>query len=168
MTRLEAGLLTLNATLIAQLLIFLVTLGVLYWLAWGRLLSIFEARRNKIQEGLEAAERAKQDREAATKEYQAKLEEARREGQRLLDQIARQGEDLRRDMETKAKQAADAIVARARAEIQQERQGAVQDLQRQVADLAVLAAGRILGETLDATKHRELIDRAIEEAELRA
>ena len=86
----------------------------------------------------------------------------------MLDQIARQGEDLRRDMETKAKQAADAIVARARAEIQQERQGAVQDLQRQVADLAVLAAGRIVGETLDATKHRELIDRAIEEAELRA
>jgi F-type H+-transporting ATPase subunit b len=168
MIRLQAGLLTLNATLVAQLLIFLVTLGLLYWLAWGRLLSIFDARRKRIQEGLEAAERAKQDREAAQREYQAKLEEARREGQRLLDQIAKQGEGLRQEMAATARQEADAIISRARSEIQQERQSAVQDLRHQVADLAVLAASRILGETVDAKKHRELIDRSIEESEIRA
>ena len=168
MIRLEAGLLTLNATLFAQLLIFLITLGLLYWLAWGRLLAIFEARRQRIQEGLEAAERAKQDREAAQREYQAKLEEARREGQRLLDQIAKQGEGLRQEMEAKTKQEAENIIARARSEIQAERQSAVQDLRRQVADLAVLAASRILGETVDEKKHRQLIDRTIEEAEIRA
>jgi F0F1-type ATP synthase membrane subunit b/b' len=41
-------------------------------------------------------------------------------------------------------------------------------LRLQVADLAVLAAGRIIGESLDPKKHRELIERAIEEAEIRA
>ena len=49
-----------------------------------------------------------------------------------------------------------------------EREKAVQDLREQVADLAVLAASRIIGESLDAKKHRELIERAIEEAEVRA
>jgi len=63
---------------------------------------------------------------------------------------------------------AEALIAKARAEIQQERQKAVQDLRSQVADLAVMAAGRIIGESLDAKKHRELIERAIEEAEIRA
>ena len=41
-------------------------------------------------------------------------------------------------------------------------------LREQVADLAVMAAGRIIGESLDAKKHRELIERTIEEAEIRA
>jgi F-type H+-transporting ATPase subunit b len=44
----------------------------------------------------------------------------------------------------------------------------VEDLREQVADLAVMAAGRIIGESLDAKKHRELIERTIEEAEIRA
>ena len=168
MTRLDAGLLTLNGTLFAQLLIFLVTLAFLYRVAWGPLLAFLEARRKRIQEGMEAAEQAKREREAAEREYKARLEEARREGQRILDRIAKEGEDLRKELEAKARQDADAIITRARSEIQQERQSAIQDLRRQVADLAVLAASRIVRENLDAAKHRELIERAIEEAEIRA
>jgi len=168
MTRLDAGLLTLNGTLIAQLLIFLVMLGVLYRFAWGPLLKILNERRERIQQGVEATERAKRELEEAERERQAKLEEARREAQAILDRIAKQGEDLRKELETKAREQADALIARARAEIGQEREKAVQDLRSQVADLAVMAAGRIIGESLDAKKHRELIERTIEEAEVRA
>lgn len=168
MTRMQAGLLTLNGTLIAELVIFLLTVGFLYRVAWGPLLNILEARRKRIQEGVEAAERAKRDREAAEREYQARLEEARREGQRILDRIAKEGEELHKELEAKARQDAEGIITRARAEIEQERQSAVQDLRRQVADLAVLAANRIIGESLDEKKHRELIDRAVEEADIRA
>ena len=168
MTRLDAGLLTLNGTLIAQLLIFLVMLGVLYRFAWGPLLKILNERRERIQQGVEATERAKQELEAAEKERQAMLEEARREAQTMLDRIAKQAEDLRKELEAKAREQAEALIARARAEIQQEREKAVQELRSQVADLAVIAAGRIIGESLDAKKHRELIERTIEEAEIRA
>lgn len=168
MTRLAAGLLTINATLVAQLLIFLVMLGVLYRFAWGPLLRILNERRARIQQGVEATERAKQELEAAERERQAKLEEARREAQAMLDRIAKQGEALRKELEVKARAQAEALTAKARAEIQQEREKAVQDLRSQVSDLAVMAAGRIIGESLDAKKHRELIERAIEEAEIRA
>jgi len=168
MTRLAAGLLTINGTLIAQLLIFLVMLGVLYRFAWGPLLKILNERRTRIAQGVEATQKALQELEAAEKERQAKLEEARREAQAILDRIAKQGEDLRKELEAKAREQAEALIAKARAEIQQERQKAVQDLRSQVADLAVMAAGRIIGESLDAKKHRELIERTIEEAEIRA
>ncbi len=168
MTRLDAGLLTINGTLIAQLLIFLVMLGVLYRFAWGPLLRILNERRARIAQGVEATERAMHELAAAERERQAKLEEARREAQALLDRIAKQGEDLRKELEAKAREQAEAFTAKARAEIQQERQKAVEDLRLQVADLAVLAAGRIIGESLDAKKHRQLIERAIEEAEIRA
>jgi F-type H+-transporting ATPase subunit b len=168
MTRLDAGLLTINGTLIAQLLIFLVMLGVLYRFAWGPLLRILNERRERIAQGVEATERAKRELEEAERERQAKLEEARREAQTMLDRIAKQAEDLRKELEAKARQQAEALIARARAEIQQERAKAVEDLREQVADLAVMAAGRIIGESLDGKKHRELIERTIEEAEIRA
>jgi len=168
MTRLDAGLLTINGTLIAQLLIFLVMLGVLYRLAWGPLLRILNERRARIAQGVEATQKAMQELEAAERERQVKLEETRREAQAMLDRITKQAEDLRKELEAKAREQAEALTAKARAEIQQERQKAVQDLRLQVADLAVMAAGRIIGESLDARKHRELIERAIEEAEIRA
>ena len=168
MIYLDAGLLTINGTLIAQLLVFLAMLAILSRVAWGPLVKMLEARRARIQEGIEATDRAKRDREAAQQEYQAKLEEARHEAQKMVDQAQRMGESLRQELEQKAKQQADQIIAQAKKEIGQERERAIQGLRSEVADLAVLAAGRIIGETLDAKKHRELIDRAINEAELHA
>lgn len=168
MIRLDAGLLTINGTLIAQLLVFLAMLFVLSRVAWGPLVRMLEARRARIQEGIEATDRAKRDREAAENEYRAKLDEARSEAQKMVEQAQKMGESLRQELEVKAKEQAEQIIAQAKKEIGQERERAVQGLRSQVADLAVLAAGRVIGETLDSPRHRQLIDRAIEEAELHA
>jgi F-type H+-transporting ATPase subunit b len=157
-----------NLTLLISDIAFFVLLFLIARFLYRPIVQVLEARTRRIQEGLQAAEDAKKEREAARQEAGQRLEETRREGQALLDRIARQGEDLRKELEAKAKEQADAMIARARAEIAQEREGAVEDLRRQVADLSVLAAGRIIGESLDASKHRQLIDQAIEEAEIRA
>jgi F-type H+-transporting ATPase subunit b len=157
-----------NLTLIVQDLAFFVLLALIGRYLYRPIQQALAARTKRIQEALRAAEEAKRDREAAEKEYQLRMEHARREGQALLDRIAKQGEDLRKELETKAREQAEGLIARARAEIHQEREKAIQDLREQVADLAVLAASRIIGESLDAKKHRELIERTIEEAEIRA
>jgi F-type H+-transporting ATPase subunit b len=153
--------------LIADIAFFLLLFLIARYL-YRPITQVLEARTQRIAEGLRAAEEAVKDREAAEKEYQERLAEARREGQALLDRVAKQGEDLRKQLEVKARAQADGLIAKARMEIQQERDKAVQDLRSQVADLALLAAGRIIGESLDAKKHRELIERAIEETEIRA
>ena len=168
MILLDAGLLTINGTLIAQLLVFLAMLLILSLVAWGPLVKMLEARRARIQEGIEATERAKRDRETAQEEYRAKLDEARQEAQKMVDQAQRMGESLRQELEQKAREQAAQIVAQAKKEIEQERERAVQGLRAEVANLAVMAAGRIIGETLDPAKHRKLIDQAIQEAELHA
>jgi F-type H+-transporting ATPase subunit b len=163
---LDAGILTLNATLVVQLVTFLLTLLVLYRVAWGPVLKALEARQKRIQEGLEAAQKAQQDREAAERAYAERLAEARQEAQRMLDQATRMGETLRQELEQKARQQADQIIEQARGEIDRERLKALQELRRQVADLTVLAAGRVIGESLDGQRHRELIERTISEAEI--
>ena len=157
-----------NLTLLIQDLAFIVLMVLLVRYLYRPISQVLEARTKRIAEGLRAAEEAKKDRQAAEAEYQERLAEARREGQALLDRIAKQAEELRKELEAKARDQAEGLIARARAEIQQEREKAVQDLRSQVADLAVMAAGRIIGESLDAKKHRELIERTIEEAEIRA
>ena len=157
-----------NLTLLIQDIAFFLLLFLIARYLYRPIMQVLEARTKRIQGGLRAAEEARKDREAAQQEYQLRMEAARREGQALLDCIAKQGEDLRKELEAKAREQAQGLIATARAEIQQERDKAVQDLREQVADLAVLAASRIIGESLDAKKHRELIDRAIEEAKIRA
>ncbi len=157
-----------NLTLLIQDLAFIVLMVLLVRYLYRPISQVLEARTKRIAEGLRAAEEAKKDRQAAEAEYQERLAEARREGQALLDRIAKQAEELRKELEAKARDQAEGLIARARAEIHQEREMAVQDLRSQVADLAVMAAGRIIGESLDAKKHRELIERTIEEAEIRA
>lgn len=166
MVLLDAGILTLNATLVVQLVTFLLTVLVLYRVAWGPVLKALEARQKRIQEGLEAAQKAQQDREAAERAYAERLAEARQEAQRMLDQATRMGETLRQELEQKARQQADQIIEQARGEIDRERLKALQDLRRQVADLTVLAAGRVIGESLDSQRHRALIERTISEAEI--
>ncbi len=168
MVLLEAGILQINATLVAQLLVFLVTLTVLYRVAWGPIVRALEARRARIQEGIEAAERAQQELAAAEQAHRAKLEEARREAQALLEQATRMAEVLREDLKGKAKQEAGQIKQQALTEIERERQRTAQELRRQVVDLALLAAERVIRESLDSPKHRALIERTIEEAEARA
>jgi F-type H+-transporting ATPase subunit b len=154
-------------TLIADIAFFLLLFLIARYL-YRPIVQVLEARTKRIAEGLRAAEEAKRERKAAEKEYQSRMEQAGREGQALLDRIAKQGEDLRKELEAKAREQAEGLITKARAEIQQEREMAVQDLRAQVVDLAVMAAGRIIGESLDAKKHRELIERTIEEAEIRA
>ncbi len=167
MILLDAGILELNATLVAQLLVFLVTLFVLYRAAWGPVVRALEARRARLQEGLEAAERAQRELEAAERAHRDRLEEAQRQAQAVIEQAARTGQSLREELRQRGKQEAAQLVERAQAEMVRERQGVTVELRAQVADLALLAAERVIGAALDHERHRALIEQTIAEAELR-
>ena len=72
-------------------------------------------------------------------------------------------QQLRAEERTKAEEEAKRIAAAARKEIEAERERAVQSVRSEVANLVVAATEKVVGETLDAEKHRRLIDRAIAE-----
>ena len=58
----------------------------------------------------------------------------------MLDRIAKQGEDLRKELEAKAREQAEGLIAKARSEIQQEQEKAVQDLREHMGDFYVVEA----------------------------
>ena len=86
------------------------------------------------------------------------------EGQNMLTQAGQIGERLKEEAREEARHEAEITIARARTEIQRERDQAIEELKRQFVDLAITAAEKVISETLDKEKHRRLIDEVLEQA----
>jgi len=160
------GPLQLNATAVVELVAFLVMLGILARWVYPPIMRAAEARQRQIGDQLAAAEKARRDAEQHLAAAEASIEEARVEGQRIIETARRSADQVAQQVKDRAAEEARRILEQAGRDVEAERQRALQVLRGQVADLALLAAGRVIGESLDGQKHRELIERTIEEAEL--
>ena len=152
-------------SLIIYLLNFGLLLGLLYLFAYKPVLRMMDQRSDRIRESLEAAERARDESARSQEDTQQRLNEARLEGQRLIDQAREMAERYRNEEADKARQEAEAFVARAREDIQRERDAAVQEVRSHFAELAIVAAERVIERTLDRDAHGEIIARVLDEGD---
>jgi len=74
------------------------------------------------------------------------------------------GEDVKQKAQQEARQETETIINRARTEIQRERDEAVDELRKEVADLTIMAAEKVIDRSLDKETHRDLIDKVLEES----
>ena len=150
-----------------SLIVFLVNFGILlvilYMFAYKPLLRLMDQRTDKIREGLEAAETARDEMAKSQADTQRALNEARIEGQRLIEQAREMAERYRSDEHDRARQEAEALIERAREDIVRERDAAVQEVRSQFADLAIAAAERVIERSLDRDAHSQLIASVLEE-----
>ena len=144
-------------------LAFLLFLYVLYRFGWGPITEALEEREEEIDSSIRRAEEAL----AEAKEIQSKNKEARREAEREAQRILREAresaEELRNAEETKTRKRIQQMQEQAQAEIEREKQAALQELRDEVADLAIQAARKIIENDLDADRHRELVQDALED-----
>ena len=152
-------------SMIVFLVTFLILLGILYVFAYKPILGVMDQRTDKIREGLEAADKAREEMARSQQDTQRQLTEARVEGQRLIEQARELAERYRVDERDRARQEADALITRARDDIQRERDAAVQELRSHFADLAMSAAERVIRRSLDRDAHSELIASVLEEGD---
>ena len=146
-----------NLTVIAQAVAFALFIWFTVKFVWPPLLRAIEARQKTIADGLAAAERGKQDLEAAGKRSAEMLGEARQQVQDTLAQAERRGAQIVEDSKGTAKAEGDRLVAAAKAEIQQEVSRAKEALREQVAALAIAGAEKILRREVDAKAHADLL-----------
>ncbi|TET96883.1 MAG: F0F1 ATP synthase subunit B [Dehalococcoidia bacterium] len=151
-------------SLIAQLINFTILLIVLGWAFRRFLFPLLDERRRRIQEGLDASEEAKQRLAQAETEAGAELDKARQEGQALIGQAQQMSTRIQDEARQAARADAEALLERARSEIQLERDAAIADLRREFADLTITAAERVIRRSLDRKAHRELIEEVLAEA----
>jgi len=145
------------------LVIFLLVIVVLGKFAWGPLLSGLQQREEFIRRSLKEARDDREAAEARLREYEEKLSGASAEASQIVDQGKRQGEQVRADIEVKAREEADKMVERARREIELSKQSAIKDLYATSSELATEIASRIVQRELNAQDHEKLISDAIQE-----
>ena len=143
--------------LIWTIVTFLVLLAVLRKVAWRPLLAALEQRESAIRSSLDEAQRARQEAEQLLVENRRILADANREAARILEQGREEAERFRTSMTEQAQTEARRLVDEARREITRERQLAVQDLKSTAAELALVAAGRLLNTAVTDADHRRLV-----------
>jgi F-type H+-transporting ATPase subunit b len=158
-----AGVITIDGTVIVELITFLLMLAILARWVYPEIVRLAEARQRTIAEQLTEAEKARAEAEARLKEAEARLDDARKTAQGVIEAANKSGEQLRQELRQKAEDEAKRLAESARKEISAERDRAVQAVRSEVADMVVLATEKVIGESLDDQKHRQLIERAIAE-----
>jgi len=158
-----AGLLDLSLSFLAEVIAFIVMIAILARWVYPRILAAAEARQRQVAGELAAAQRAREEAEQRLKDAEAKLQEARAQASEVMEGANRLAEQLRADGRARAEEDAKRIIENARRDIEAEREKALDSVRAQVADLVVAAAERVVGESLDLTRQRQLIERAIQE-----
>jgi F-type H+-transporting ATPase subunit b len=150
--------------LLMQVINFVLLFALLYFIAYKPMRRMLGERSNRIKESMEQAEQIKEQMAKTEEQVKEQLEAARREGQDILTQAAQMGDRLKEEARGEARQETEVIVARARAEIEREREEAIDEVKRQFVDLAIIAAEKVVNESLDRERHRRLIEEVLEQA----
>lgn len=142
---------------------FLVFAVLLYWLFGAPLSKMLAARRARIEQGLKDAEEARLARESAETERLAAIQEARREANDILVRAQKVADDSRQRDLAATREELERIRQRATEDIAAEKQRALVELRSEVADLALQAASRVVGETMTDQRHRRLVEEFLAE-----
>ncbi|HSW57112.1 MAG TPA: F0F1 ATP synthase subunit B [Dehalococcoidales bacterium] len=151
--------------LISQLISFLILLALLYFFVFKRVLRMLDDRSARIKESLEQAETVKKQSLQAEDEVKKLLQASSQKGQELVAQATRASEEIRAKAQELAKQDAEILIERARLSIQAEKEAALEELRKEFADVTILAAGKVINESLDKQKHKTLIDKVLSESQ---
>ncbi len=151
-------------SLLAQFINFGLLLILLRLVAYKPVMNMLDKRAEKIKESMEHAETVKKRAEEADVEVAKRIDEASQEGQKIIKQAMEAGEAAKVKARQEARVEAQALVEKAKVEIQRERAEAVEELRKEVSDLAILAAGKVVSRSLDKEAHRKVIDEILKEA----
>lgn len=149
--------------LISQIVNLLVLLLILRIVLYRPMLGMLDRRAERIRQGFEDAEAASQKAEQAEADYQKRLEEARIQAQDIITQANQEAQKLRQQLMEEARQEAQQLLERTRKQIDSERQEALRAQRAELAELVVDTAAKVIGQALDESAHRQLIEHFLAE-----
>jgi F-type H+-transporting ATPase subunit b len=142
-------------------IIFGALLLLLSRMAWKPILNSLRTREKAIADSLAKAEqvRIEAERMIAENERQRKINEE--EIQRQLREGKEYAERMRAELTAKAQDEARKMLEAAKAQIERDTKTAIAQLRNEAADLAIAAAGKLLDESMDNAKHRQVVEKFI-------
>ena len=150
---------SITGTLIIQMIVFLILVGVTMKFVWPPIAKALDDRAQKIADGLAAADKAKTELNAANKRVEAELGQARNDSAQRIADAERRAQAIIEEAKARATEEGNKIVAAARADADQQAVRARETLREQVAVLAVKGAEQILRKEVNPAVHADLLAR---------
>lgn len=143
--------------LVMQILGITILTLILRAVAYKPILNTLEQRKARIAKGLEDSRQAAIARDNAEAEAKKIIDAARNEAARLRADAVASAEASRKTIEEQAREDARAIAAKAETDAVERRNAALADLRGQISAIAIAAASKLVGESLDEKRQHELI-----------
>ena len=138
------------------IVVFVLLLLILRRFAWGPILRAVQDREDHVRSTLESAASEREESTELLEQYRKQMLEARREAQDLIAKAKEMGVTVRKEIEEKARQEAKVIMEKALESIEKEKEAALDELRQGSVDIALAAAGKLIGEELNQDKDRKL------------
>jgi F-type H+-transporting ATPase subunit b len=147
----------INLTLVIQMVVFATTVWIAMKYVWPMLQGPMDERAKKIASGLAAAEKGQQDLSQAEARAESVVREARERANQILDAASKRSNEIVEAAKQAAQSEGDRLIASAKQQIDLEAAKAREELRRQVADLTVRSAAKVLGREIDPAKHADIL-----------
>ncbi len=149
----------LNATLIAQIINFLLLVFILTKVAYKPLMKMLADRQTRIEESIRAAEEGQAAAEELKRQYEEHLAEARIKAQAIVEKAAKTAEQTKEEIVATARIEYARLLKEAQEEIAREREHALAQLRGEVVALSVACASKIVEENMDMEKNAKLVEK---------
>jgi F-type H+-transporting ATPase subunit b len=163
--QLYQDLLTINWNLLFSLITVVVLVLILKKFFFEKVHQFMEARQQQVVNTLEEAQTTREEAQQKLEEYEAQMAFAESEKREIIKKAMQEAQaQAGAVLETASKEAGQ-VREQTRREIERDKMIAKKELQREIGDMAVLAAGKIIGEELNPKRQAEVVEKIIEEAE---
>ncbi|MGB5260747.1 MAG: F0F1 ATP synthase subunit B [Gammaproteobacteria bacterium] len=148
-----------NATLIGQTITFIVVVWFCMKYIWPPIMNALETRKNKIADGLAAAERGKHEKLLAEERAREILREAKEQAGEIIHRADKRAAEIVDEAKDDARAEGGRLKTAAHAEIEQELNRVREELRGQVVSIALAGAGKVLGREVDESAHNDLLNK---------
>ncbi len=142
---------------------FIITFWLIGKFAWKPLLALMEERRNRIESEFKTIENEKAAVAQQQAEYEQRMRQIEDERRAELVKAVEEGKRVAAQLKEDAQREASAISDKAKADVEREVLKARVQLKDDVVAMTMTATEKVLGETLDDVKHRDMISRYIDD-----
>ena len=146
---------------------FAIVLFVLRKVAFGRIQGLIDARRDRIRQALDEADKAREEARQLRELTRQEREEAKAERERILDESRKQGQQQFQQAREQAAKDLERRLEENRKAIDAENVKLREAIRRDVVELTLLASEKVTGKVLDSDDQRRLIDETIGEVDLK-
>lgn len=153
--------------LITQIVTFLAAMVIVWKLFWGPLTQFMRERSQRIANDLQKAESGRHEIEALEAEYHRRIAEVETQARQEIQEALAKGNRAKEQLLEEARAEAKHILEKTQQDLAQEREKVLRELRTRITDISLAAVERLLGEGLDASAQKKLLDRFVSEVEAR-